>query len=209
MDGLLTTRAGRFWVLAVLASSVLEVIGCSGSQRSIEVSKSIARWPATSNRFALVVGVNTYSDPGISRLEGADNDARALADALNRFAGFPSDQVVVLTSDANDEGHRPTRGNLLRRISNIVHVVPSDGLLVFAFSGHGIEREGDGFLLPSDAQINGDIELLKDTALRVADLREKFRKSKVEQVVVFMDACRNDPSSARGDGDNALTPAFA
>jgi uncharacterized caspase-like protein len=46
-----------------------------------------------------VIGVDKYSDPQISPLKGADNDARTLSDALVRYAGFPEDQVILLATD--------------------------------------------------------------------------------------------------------------
>jgi len=41
-----------------------------------------------SKRWALVIGVDKYTDPQISPLKGSDNDARLIADALVRYAGF-------------------------------------------------------------------------------------------------------------------------
>ncbi|MDQ3804982.1 MAG: caspase family protein [Acidobacteriota bacterium] len=167
---------------------------------------SLKNLPAKAKRFALVVGVDKYADTQISTLGGASNDARALAAALVEHAGFPADQVVLLSSDQPEERH-PTRGNVLRRLSNLATVVPKDGLLLFAFAGHGMERGGQAFLLPSDAQVSDDVTLLEQTAVNVLQIREWVRKTGVKQVLMILDACRNDPAG-RANADNPLTATY-
>ena len=163
-------------------------------------------WPGVAKRYALIVGVDKYDDTQITTLGGAANDARALKDALVRYAGFPDEQVTLLASDQPSE-RLPTRGNILRRLSNLKGVMPKDGLLVIAFSGHGTEREQQAFLLPSDAQVSNDIDLLEQTAINVTQVKSLVKKMDVAQVVMILDACRNDPSG-RADADNPLTPAY-
>jgi len=53
--------------------------------------------------------------------------------------------------------------------------MPKDGLLLVAFAGHGIERNGQAFLLPSSARIYGDVELLQDTSISVTRMKEAIR----------------------------------
>ncbi len=171
--------------------------------QQIEQQKAL---PAKGKRWALVVGVDKYADPQISPLRGAANDARTLAEALVRYSGFPSDQVILLATDQPTE-RQPTRVNLLRRLSNLVSAVPKDGLLLISFSGHGMERGGHAFLLPSDAQISDQISFLEDTAVNVNRMRELIRATGVSQVMVLLDACRNDPGG-RADAPNPLTEAY-
>ncbi|HVF86119.1 MAG TPA: caspase family protein [Pyrinomonadaceae bacterium] len=167
---------------------------------------SVKQLPARTKRFALIVGVDKYADTQITTLGGASNDARALAGALVGYAGFPADQVILLASTEPAE-RQPTRGNILRRLSNLAAVVPKDGLLLFAFASHGMERGGQAFLLPSDAQVSDDVTLLEQTAVNVAQIKDWVRKSGVKQVVLILDACRNDPAG-RANMDNPLTPTY-
>jgi hypothetical protein len=163
--------------------------------------------PAKQKRYALVVGVDKYTaDTQITTLGGASNDARALAEALVRYAGFPADQVILLASDQPAE-RQPTRGQILRRLSNLASVVPKDGLLLFSFAGHGMERGGQAFLLPSDAQAGDDPVLLEQTAINVLNIRDWVKKSGVRQVLLILDACRNDPGG-RAEADNPLTQTY-
>jgi hypothetical protein len=171
------------------------------------VQQPIAVWPGKAKRWALVIGVDSYRDPQISALKGSDNDARMLADALVRYAGVPQDQVILLATDQPKE-RQPTRVNILRRLSNLMSVVPKDGLLLFSFAGHGMERNGQAYLLPSDAQLSEDISFLEETAISVSRMKERIRATGVGQVVVLLDACRNDPGG-RADAPNRLTAAYA
>ena len=174
--------------------------------RQLEQLEPLKTLPGKGKRWALVVGIDKYADPQISTLRGAANDARTLGDALIRYAGFPQDQVIVLASDQPAE-RQPTRVNLLRRLSNLAAAVPKDGLLVISFSGHGMERGGQAFLLPSDAQISDQISFLEDTAISVTRMRDLIKSTGVNQVMVLLDACRNDPGG-RADAPNPLTEAY-
>lgn len=162
--------------------------------------------PGTAKRYALIIGVDQYADTQITTLGGASNDAKTLANALIQYAGFPGEQVTLLASDQPAE-RQPTRGNILRRLSNMAAVVPPDGLVLISFAGHGIERGGQAFLLPSDSQVSNDVELLEQTAINVAQIKDRIKKIGVRQVLMILDACRNDPVG-RANADNPLSPAY-
>ena len=163
--------------------------------------------PGKAKRFALVIGVDQYDDPQVVGLGGAANDARLLAASLVRYAGFPRDQVIVLASGESPE-RRPTRGNILRRLANLASVVPKDGLLLFSFAGHGMERSNQAFLLPADAQVSDDVNLLEQTAINVVQVKDWIRKTGVGQVLLLLDACRNDPAAGRATADNPLSKNY-
>jgi hypothetical protein len=170
-------------------------------------ASAVSSLPSKSKRFALVVGVDKYDDPQVTTLGGASNDARQLAGALVRHAGFPADQVVLLASGEPPE-RQPTRAQILRRLSNLAAAVPADGLLLFSFAGHGMERGGQAYLLSSDAQVNGDVDLLEMTAVNAAQVRDRIQKTGVRQVLMLLDACRDDPVAARSGADNPLTESL-
>jgi formylglycine-generating enzyme required for sulfatase activity len=177
--------------------------------------RQIAQLPAKAKRYALLIGVDSYDDGQISGLLGAANDTRILEDALVNNAGFDRDRIIRLSSDQARDRH-PTRGNIFRYLSNALKAVPPDGLLLLAFSGHGIERNGRAFLLPTDAQVNDDISLLESTALEVATINQMIRDRRdakgtitgVNQVIILLDACRNDPTSGKDASENRLTKAY-
>jgi tetratricopeptide (TPR) repeat protein len=163
--------------------------------------------PVSAKRWALVIGVDKYIDPQISPLKGSDNDARMIAEALVRYSGFPQDQVILLATNQPVE-RQPTRVNILRRLSNLSTAVPKDGMLLVAFAGHGMERGGQAFLLPADAQISDQISFLEETAISMSRVKSWIKETGVSQVVLLLDACRNDPGG-RADAPNNLTNAYA
>lgn len=175
--------------------------GTSASQ-----TNGVTLLPVSAKRWALVIGVDKYLDPQISPLKGSDNDARMIADALVRYAGFPRDQVILLSTDQPVE-RQPTRVNILRRLSNLNTTVPKDGLLLVSFAGHGMERGGQAFLLPADAQISDQISFLEETAISTNRVKERIKETGVSQVLLLLDACRNDPGG-RADAPNPLSNAY-
>lgn len=194
--------------VAIVVTSPQAVSAQKKDERGIVLSRSgtVTELPTRAKRFALIIGVDNYADTQLSTLGGSSNDASALVDALVNYAGFPADQVVLLASDQPAE-RQPTRGNILRRLSNLTAVVPKDALLVFAFAGHGAERGGQAFLLPSDAQLSNDLTLLEQTAVNVMTVKDWVRKTGVGQIIMLLDACRNDPSG-RSDTPNPLTKTY-
>jgi Caspase domain len=172
----------------------------------LQSSGPVKALPGSPKRYALVIGVDQYADTQITTLGGATNDAKALANALVQYAGFPSDQLTLLASDQPAE-RQPTRGNILRRLSNMAAIIPPDGLLLISFAGHGIERGGQAFLLPSDSQVSNDVDLLEQTAINVTTIKDRVKKIGVGQVLMILDACRNDPVG-RANADNPLTAAY-
>jgi hypothetical protein len=167
----------------------------------------IAQLPSASKRWALIVGVDAYEDKQISPLYAASNDANALADAFSRYAGFPKEQVILLASNQPTE-RQPTRGNVLLRLANLARMVPKDGLLLFAFAGHGIERNNQAFLLPADAKMSDNIRILQSTALSVTEIKDWVQEMSVKQVIILLDACRNDPTAGRAEAPNRMTEAY-
>lgn len=186
-------------------------------ERNLRLTSDVSQLPERAKRFAVLIGVNAYDDPQVGALLGPANDMRILEEALVANAGFDPNRIVRLTNEQAEPALKPTRGNVLRSLSNALKAVPPDGLLLLAFSGHGTERNGRAFLLPADAQVNADIELLESTALEVATLKNMIRNRRrspsepitgVAQVVVLLDACRNDPTSGKDVSINPLTRAY-
>jgi uncharacterized caspase-like protein len=191
-----------------LAVLVMAGIPLLGQGRAVTaVTRSVTELPAAQKRWALLIGVRNYQDAGITKPDHAEHDAEALSDALTRYASFPSEQVIVLATN-KDSSRQPTRGNILRFLAHLGGLVPADGLLLVAFSGHGVERNKRIFLLPSDAQLSDNVLLLEDTAVSLDALRKWIENTKAAQKIVLLDSCRNDPAAGRGDTANILSSAY-
>ncbi|MFN0167032.1 MAG: SUMF1/EgtB/PvdO family nonheme iron enzyme [Bryobacteraceae bacterium] len=175
------------------------------AQRDLKL-EPLTSLPTVEKRWALLIGVDRYDDEQLSGLDGASNDAKALARTLVERAGFREEQVVILGSD-QPVPRKPTRAEILFRLGNILKQVPKDGLFLLSFSGHGMERGGHAFLLPSDARLSDDPEILGQVSLDVATLRGIIARQGIQQAIVLLDACRNDPGG-RAESANPLTESY-
>src|ERR1700686_3566561 len=106
----LTLCATLLLLLPFLNPAISITEAQTNEQRGLGVSEAtVNAWPRKAKRFAMVIGVDEYQDTQISKLNGASNDAKSLANALIEYGGFPADQVILFTSDQPSERH-PTRG---------------------------------------------------------------------------------------------------
>ncbi len=187
---------------------ILLAASCLFAQRSLTVApaEGIASLPSQEKRYAILIGVDEYEDRSITRLHGAANDARGLAKVLVSHAGFPPDNIVVLAT-GEPEGRRPTRANIIQRLANVLPLVPKDGLLLFAFSGHGADEQRRAFLLPLDAHLDADPAVLEQLSVSVDYVRKRIESRGIQQVLVLLDACRNSPGG-RTDEPNRLTESY-
>ncbi len=152
-------------------------------------------------KFALVVGVERYRDIHIAPLRCAGADAKALAARLRERCGFH--HVTLLVDDGGDGA--PDTHTLVSALDELaIEVQPEDLVLVF-FSGHGVEVDGAGYLLTLDSiWAHPDACSLPLTRLRKAVGRMAARKR-----VLLLDACRNAPQAAKGDGGNPMSEAMS
>lgn len=88
--------------------------------------------------YALVVGIETYQQPGIISLPGCANDAELMRQALMDKFGFPAENIVtVLNAQATRAGIETAfRTQLIERAQ------PGD-VVVFYYSGHGTQVPDD------------------------------------------------------------------
>lgn len=167
--------------------------------------KVVSELPSKEKRWALIVGIDEYQND-VSTLKGSVNDAKALKNVLVNNAGFSDNQIILLTTDSAEQDKRPTRDNILGALSDLYSRVPEDGLLLFSFSGHGISVGNQAFLIPSNGRFTKNQELLQDFSIDVSRIKRAIETMKVKQVLMLLDACRNEPG--KGDTPNVLTDAY-
>ena len=168
----------------------------------------ISKLPAAEKRWALIIGVDAYQKD-ISPLYGTVNDAKALRDVLIKSAGFTDERIILMTTDSSDSDLLPTKGNIIDQLEKLSRLIPEDGLILFSFSGHGVSIGDDAFIVPSDGRIFQNAEYMRERAIDVLRIKRAIQATKVKQVIMFLDACRNDPVRAKGEVDNNLTTAYA
>lgn len=141
-----------------------------------------------SERIAVIVGVNDYLY--INDLEYADSDAKKMASILEENGAFT---VKLFTTDSEN---KPLKRDILREL-NTVKEDAELGLVktfVFYFSGHGFKIKKENYLAPmeiDDSNIAGTGIKLSEVLGLVNDIQQNAK------VMVFLDACRNNPEGTK------------
>lgn len=160
----------------------------------------------TGRTWAVIVGINKYQKD-VTPLTCAVSDAMAFKDALMYDAGAKEDDIFLLTSDQT--GNRsPDKSSIIRWISYAKQNAGPADSFIFFFSGHGIDMENESYLLTIEADPYSR-ETLEASSLKVSDIKRYLTEMKAGKILVFVDACRNDPRSGKGEHDNALSESFS
>ena len=136
------------------------------------------------NRIALVIGNANYTS--VTALPNPANDARAMTTFLHS-AGFE----VVQAPDLTQSDMRTTIGKFATRVAE---KGPDTVALVF-YAGHGLQVDGENFLVPVDAHIEREADVPLQS-MRLADLMHTLSSVPSKTRIVILDACRNNPFSA-------------
>lgn len=166
-------------------------------------------WGAPDPRkWAVVVGVNEYQRSGVSDLKYAVSDAKLFAQALTDIVGVPRDQLFLYTTEAQSSTEMPRLTNLVYRLEWLKERVQPQDTIVFYFAGHGVEAEGETFLLMDNAD-NRSKATLSMSTLNARLLFDLLEQCQVKDTLVVLDACRNDPTAGRGAEDNPMTDSMS
>jgi len=132
-------------------------------------------------RVALVIGNNEYEGV-LSKLRNPINDAKSIKDILES-RGFD----VIFKKDSTKKEMRATLNRFYEKIRE-------GGVGMFYFSGHGIEVDGQNYLIPIDAKLEekSDAEF---EAISLNKITKKMQNARNRLNIVVLDACRNDPFS--------------
>lgn len=152
------------------------------------------------NRWAILVGVNVYDDHDFyGPLKLCVKDVEAISDQL--ITGGYNPQRVRLLTDTTDE--KPTRANILTVLQSVANATEVDDLLLFYYSGHGDEKDGESYLVARD----GRHLVLGDTAVSVTRIKEILNGASARAKVIILDACHSGASIGK-KGATPMTPEF-
>ncbi|WP_264214513.1 caspase family protein [Leisingera thetidis] len=132
---------------------------------------------AASDRIALVIGVAEYQH--LPPLENTRNDAVAMADTLEGI-GFD----VSLALD-------PGTSEMVQLLDDFAFRSEVADLALVYFAGHGIEVQGENFLIPADARVasNRDVQRQSLSLKQLLGAVDRARKMRI----VILDSCRDNP----------------
>ena len=143
-------------------------------------------------KFALVIGNGNYAH--ITKLNNPVNDANDMAAVLEAL-GFTVDKIL----DGNLDQMENAAIKLRSRLSSSKN---SYGFLFYA--GHGVQSNGENFLIPADANIQSE-SFLRQRAVSVQAVLDELNQAGNSLNVVVLDACRDNPFSWKRSGSRGLS----
>lgn len=148
--------------------------------------------PPADQRVALVIGNSNYQSA--PKLANPGNDAQSMSQLLNS-AGFEVTQATDLT-----------RKDMIRVVQDFTAKVAERGpstVAMIYYAGHGVQVEGENYLLPVDAKISTSYDL-DGNSLRLVDLMGTLDSITSRMRIVVLDACRNNPFPEVNDTGRGL-----
>ncbi len=128
--------------------------------------------------YALIIGVQDYTDDSINDLDYPISDGSDLGKVLIDNYTFEKENVYQLSN--------PTRTEIIETLDNLSQKIQeTDNLLVF-YGGHGIwdEQLEQGFWLPSNAKETSKAEWLSN-----GTIRDYLRAINSKHTLLIADAC--------------------
>lgn len=132
---------------------------------------------ADPSRVALVIGIGKYQN--VAALPNPPHDAAAVAASL-RNLGFDVEEKI-------DSGYTDLKESI-RLFGQ--RAAKADAAVVF-YAGHGIQVDHENYLIPADADLQRERDLLYETIKLDIVMGEVARAGKVG--LVILDACRDNP----------------
>jgi formylglycine-generating enzyme required for sulfatase activity len=136
---------------------------------------------AQDRRIALVIGNSAYRNA--EELPNPRNDARAIGEALERL-GFEVDTQLDLTHTGLQDALR-----------EFGYQAESADVAVVFYAGHGIQVDNGNYLLPVDAMLRRERDLIYE-ALPLTLVMGEVAQAR-ELGLVIVDACRDNPLAER------------
>ena len=134
-------------------------------------------------RVALVIGNGDY---GSQPLSNPPNDATLMAETL-RDVGFEVVEVI------NADGREMKKA--VHTFSRTLSRAGSDAVGFVYYAGHGVQAQGENYMIPVDAQIEEAIDVELE-GFPTSTLLSVLQNAGNRLNIVVMDACRNNPYKA-------------
>jgi hypothetical protein len=187
----------------VLAASVLQA-----STRGVNGPGTSAAVPDTSNRpaerWALIVGIGSFTDRNIEPLKYTASDAQSFQDALldPKIGSFKADHVHSLLND------QATTKNIKMQLNWLARSAAPDDLVVVYLATHGSSRDldtaGVNYIITHDTEIGANIDpdSLYATALPMVEISNAIAtRVKARRAAIFLDTCYSGNAAVK---DTAL-----
>ena len=154
---------------------------------------------AQERRVALVIGNGDYQ--AATKLINPINDAADIGEVL---AGLGFDVEVRIDADLD------TMEKAVLRFGNKL-AGSTDSVGFFYYAGHGVQSNGENYLIPVDARLSAE-SMLRIRAIPLQFVLDSIGEAGNKLNIIVLDACRDNPfswarSSARGLAVVGIQPA--
>ncbi len=179
---------------ALMAAACLCLAGCPAASVPSAGALKSKEADGKSDQWALLIGVNKYTSKQLGPLRFCGADAYALKRNLCETGGYDAGHVYLLTDfepkekapgDPTIDG-LPTKDVIFQKLDQLASQVDGDDTLLVAFSGHGMARGAEGYLIPMDGQPDD----LENTALAANDVFDRLKQCDGKKIL-FVDACHS------------------
>lgn len=133
--------------------------------------------PDTERRIALVIGIGGYQNA--PHLANPANDARAIGDSLRRLR---FDVAEVYDADFRE------LNSAIRAFG--IRAANADVAVIY-YAGHGVQVDRENYLVPADAKLERERDLLYEAMPLDRLLGEVSQATRIG--IVLLDSCRNNP----------------
>lgn len=176
-----------------VASSFIEYRGYYGSRDSAGYSERPERRSKQIKRYAVVVGINDYSEAGMGSLSYCVADAEAFYDALLTYCEYDPACITLFSDGQHKAAQRPNRSNILDAVATMADQATTDDSVLFFFAGHGDRNAQDSYLLTPEYRAS----VMAETSIPMGLVNNYMQQSKARFVMRFFDACHSGRIGAR------------
>jgi formylglycine-generating enzyme required for sulfatase activity len=150
------------------------------------------------DRYALLVGIGTYSGKRFVDLPGAENDVTRLAEQL-AAGGYRQPNLIVMTNGQKNPDRHPSAVNIRKQLELLLKRRNEQDVIVVALAGHGIQPRGKPwYFCPNDADLENEKSLIS-----IDEIYEQLKTCEAQFKLLLVDACR---SESLGPTARSLTP---
>jgi hypothetical protein len=157
-----------------------KVIQTNNNAATIDAVASIPRKTIKEKRIALIIGNSNYTN--LPKLKNPKNDAN-LMDSTLKLVGFTVNTIV-----------NGDRESIWEAIDNFTTELAKDKETIglFYYAGHGIQQNGNNYLVPINAKILKPSDIARD-CYNMESLYNEIEQAKNNLNMIILDACRNNP----------------
>lgn len=165
---------------------------------------------AGGEKWALIIGIGTFTDSNIEPLRYTVNDAQSFADVLldPKYGHFKAANVHTLTND------QVTTKNIKMQFNWLARSATPDDLVVVYVATHGSSRDMDtvgvNYVITHDTEVGANIDpdSLYATALPMVDIANAIAtRVKATRAAVFLDTCHSGNAAVKNS--KLIAPAVA